>query len=987
MSTPTPFDDETLTADLTRTFDALTADFTPAPLDAADLWQRGRHERRRDLLQVVAAAVVLVLLLTATALAAPVQVLPASTPDPSDPDAGAFPTRVHVPEIDDDVPIESEFPTGRASIALMIGSDRGTALVLLVDAVDGTHTVVSVPGLPLRNDTSTGSVWLSPDGWHLAYPTLTRTGVGTREAGLSVVDLRTGGTVSAPTGPAAATGWQVTDLAWSPDSTHFVWTASAFDTANPTEDTAVRLGRGTAESPVGTSVPVPDEAVGWFPALALSSDDVVVLANEDVRSTWRLVGDEIVVGATRRAVVSESDQESSEPDVPEMAGAGFSRDGASVIAGLGSHGDTASKKTTVAHDTRSLLNDSSDDPVSGVTQAWSIDADTDTGVALLGVTPAGALLLQPSFAAGSVYRGADDGDASGGSAIDAPVLLEFTSLYGASPEEFSLAVDLGDRAPVKFAAPEWERSHTWVLWALASGAAAVALVWAVFRSRTSRPSSEKNAEVPVTAVRVAPTTMFTLGFLGTCALLVTMALSVVPPVLGVPMAIGLALLAFAWGRKVWLPAASSPRRRTARTVVALAVVGCVTAWAAAPLAPVEGVEFAPGALPVTVEAPQGRVDEVFPGTRGTTPLDEVGRLSALTSTSRDMLMGVSATNGRHMVLDVDTQQFGMRTESPALALSPDGLLVVAPWEDLGTTTAESSAGLRLIDVTGGPERHLALTGEHGRPVTVEQVTFSADGSHLAWVGDEMNQFDEGGSSWSGEARTVGVTRVDDLTAGGWRIAKASENTAIAVSDDGVGRFVTGRRLATFTATTAPEVRRFVPTTPVWEGAAVSPDGTRLVLGVGNNDSLDLIEEGLWKVDLTTADATATPLDWAPTGALGVRPLGWSRLDELVVQTTSHQRLGSYLSPSFVEVQALRIDAGEIGDARLLSTAELPHQRPLWVATDLAHLDPVDFGEQRWPVTDERLWGIGIGAAGTLALLVLLGRDLGGAVRRRRRTGS
>lgn len=1002
--------DDLLAQELTDTFDALSAGFTPAPLDAAALWRDGRKDRRRDLLQLVAAVAVFVLLLTCTVVAAPAQILPATAPNPDSGDAGALPSTVHLPGHDDDVESLPSFPSGRVSVAVHLSAAGGLYEVLLVDAVDGEHHVVQVPDLDASSSLEAPGpgIWLSPDGWHLAYPTFRRPAAGIREAGLNVVDLRDGTVTSAPVTPAGATGLRVSDLAWSPDSSRFVWTASVFDTSDGGSASVTHLGLGTPSAPVGKSVDVPRAAATWGATPALSDDGTVVLASGGRRSLWDIDGDSLAFVATHRSTgpTAESAEVDGEID-GELSGTAFNPDGDRIVTGLLYDSFAGGTAATVSHPVAELRAED-DAVVAGEIEEWSFDADSENGVdpglRLLGATPDGALLLQPRFPAMSLHRTDTDGRDSS-SSEPLPVLMELRSDDGTSGYAPSVATALGDREPVAFAAPAWARDWTWVWWALAALVAAVAVATRVRKLRQATPTPKPDRRDAMYAARqpghpgTRPTVGFTIGFFLTSAFLAATALSALPFFAGVVVALALTVLVILWTVKMWRVGAApelpndpaDPGPGSGQQVLVLGaaalVAVVVTVWALAPLRPYSPKTAVPsGALPAVVEAPQGRSADLHPGTRGVTPPEAAGRLSVVTRRSGELAMGVSAVDGRHMMLDVSEEEFyatGPR-EITVTALSPDGTLMVSGWQELGATTAKTRSGLRLLDLSAGTERTVAFTGTHGRPVTVEQVAFSPDGTHLAWVGDEMLQLDDGGLSWSGSARTFGVTRVDELTDTAWRVPRAADDVAVAVANDGTARMVVRRHLVTVSADAPdaePIVRPIAPARRYWHGAVVSPDGTQLVVGTLGSARLENVDVGLQVLDLTDPAASMRSHGWLPDGTPSVRPLGWSPSGDLVVAAQYSD--GYYvwngdgpavtvtalreLSPPALSASALQFEA------RALTVAHGADTSAFAVATDLADLAPVAFGEQRWAVSDEHLWGLGACVVVTLTLLVLLVR--------------
>lgn len=916
-------EDEALAAALRDVLGDTAQNFTPLPLDT-DLWQRGRTARRLHLAQVVAAAVVLLaMLLGLGALTLP-DLAPTQVPR-----GGALPQVVHVPAHGSDEWHEhlvESLPRGRASVAGHVGAD----VVLVVGADDGEHRLVRVPDLDTASDVwgSSGGVALSPDGWHLAYGWLKVTGLGEREAGIAVADLRTGEVVRTPFGPTGTSGERLAQVAWSPDSSTLAWATASF--ADGEQHSGLSsLGSGTASVPVTsrTAAPSysPDDDLSLGAAMAVSDDGLLaLLTSEQIRLFTRTDAPDAAWGAqgSRRFTVAEA--------YVEVSGAVFTEEGSLLNVGI-THG-------SLTFDVAELTSARPGAEVEAQRREWRSATDYSSTVGLVGASPTGTLLGVVTHSSNSdvdtlLWASDVDADASPGRADAEERTVVRQEPYAEAPG-LRYATDLADADPVRFPPPAWADGDPRVPWLLAGGGALAALALAALLARGRQG--------------LAPGLRWDV----------------------------------ADERDVWDDRVR--RRAIGRTVrsttVATVLVGVFLAllW---PLRPYSGPEASgSGALPDSVEAiPHWLQDRLPDDSRVSTRL-ETGRLSLVTRSSDHVFRAVGARDGaQHLVAFLEDGWWASNPRPEPFALSPDGTRLASQMLDLRPTTAESSSGIRIHDLSTGQHQDLALRGPNGGPALVEELAWSADGSHLTWLADEMLQLDEGGTVWKGSARLLGVSRSDDLTPTMWRVAKAGGDRALAVGKDGTVRLVLGSRLVTARLASPdaePERRRVGGQTSDWVGAVLDPSGDHLVLGTGGEETGSLVDAGLRTLDLTDPDAEFEPHPWTTPGPGGeTRPLGWSPSGDLVLAVAGD---GSRLEAD-TRVGVLREERVGVRFTARTRVQDAFGDSEVSVATDLVDAPALEPGAARWPVTVERIVLTalaGLLALAALARAVVLGRRSG-----------
>lgn len=380
-----------------------------------------------------------------------------------------------------------------------------------------------------------------------------------------------------------------------------------------------------------------------------------------------------------------------------------------------------------------------------------------------------------------------------------------------------------------------------------------------------------------------------------------------------------------------------------------------------------------GALPAEAHRPPEHMKPVAIG-QGTP-----ARLSVVTTEDGWSLTGVAAEDGDHVRVHAPMDHNHRRLWDEAVALSPDGRWVAAVYAAEAAHTADTVAGLQVVDLATGSSDVVELRGAHGRPVLVEEIVWSADGSHVAWSGNEAVRWDTGQSHFRGAARMVGVVAVDRSAEVTWQIERASAESAVTVSDDGVVHLLVGRRLVSFDVRTpqAAATERFVAPSPLsWSGARVSPDGTRLVTGLDGGQSIGSSATGLRFLDLTRTDSSVEVLAWptAPAVPSGhTAALGWTPQGGLVVASQPAHHSGP--TPDVTVSVLDGLDA----TPRVVTTVTNTNLSAVSVATDLADGPPADFGEPRWPLSTERkvlAWAFGLALALNLGTLFLLIRRRG-----------
>lgn len=414
------------------------------------------------------------------------------------------------------------------------------------------------------------------------------------------------------------------------------------------------------------------------------------------------------------------------------------------------------------------------------------------------------------------------------------------------------------------------------------------------------------------------------------------------------------------------------RLATLTTVAAVVALVVALAGVARPLAAPGPADLPDvpdgGALPRTVHAPTHPAGDWIPGAE----FDEdklvtdlaVGPVSVAWSRGYHAPLLVSARTGEHLLVQLPDAEGLSSAEGVTLTLGPDGTRLAYGWWRLARTTAGTEAGIGVVDLrTGDVEQH-ALTGRNERPVRVEQISWSADGRSLAWIGNEAVQWDQGGAGFKGQVLEVGSL---PSGAGGprtWTLEKgAPRTTAVAATDDGGALVLSRDRLWRFPGRGAQGVGSDLGPRADWGRATVR--GTSLYVGRGR----DLVT-----LDVASHDPRPERVRWRGTGAsTDVEPLGTTPSGSVVAVVYREKDFTSVLPPR-IEVRA------PDGRVRTLTTWDTGTYESVSVATDLADRPSVDFPAPRWPVSDERKAVLVALALGLVAALAYL---LRGWLRRRR----
>lgn len=443
----------------------------------------------------------------------------------------------------------------------------------------------------------------------------------------------------------------------------------------------------------------------------------------------------------------------------------------------------------------------------------------------------------------------------------------------------------------------------------------------------------------------------------------------VRPVLAVAAVLGLLLLGRAvLARRSDRARGPEPTPKTAPplgfrlpSVTTVALVACTATllWTALPLAPHTAVT-APGAgaLPQVVHPFEGddpRADDLEQSYGS-------GPLSVVAGTNDSTFLAVGANDGKHRFRPTPGDHpvfWTLGDPGNRQALTPDGTRLATVWADV--TTPEASAGVALIDLDSGLVTKVPLTGSNGRPVVVSQLAWSPSGSHLAWFGNEVNSISADGVNLLGDVRTVGVMDTSTPADLHWRVEDGLRDSAIAVDDQGTGHLVIGRSMHSF-ATATPEkpfvTRRVSEARMAWSGAAVTPDGEFLDVGVGGGEQRSQSSTGIRRIDLQSDAAMQSPALPGITSA-HVQVLGHAPDASPVVAVGEHDdgRQGT-------DIVVARPDGAEV-----LTRVPFVYMDGISVASDLAGRDSVDFGDPRWPVTGVRVaWTVALSAL--LAVLVV-----------------
>ncbi|MGN0064313.1 MAG: hypothetical protein ACI379_08715 [Nocardioides sp.] len=420
--------------------------------------------------------------------------------------------------------------------------------------------------------------------------------------------------------------------------------------------------------------------------------------------------------------------------------------------------------------------------------------------------------------------------------------------------------------------------------------------------------------------------------------------------------------------------------RAARLAAALAVVALlVTLGAVArplgdPLPADQPTVPRGGALPAVVHAPTYPARDWMPGAQ----FDEkklvtdlaVGRVSVAVSRGRNAPLLVRADDGKHLLVQLpDTDAFNPN-EGSFLALRPDGRALAYPWWRRGETTAETEAGVGVVDLLTGEVEQYTLRGRNDRPVSVQKISWSPDGTRLAWLGDEAVQWDEGGTSFRGQVQSAGTLGADGEPVT-WDLPGHPESSAVAATSTGLVQVLSQRRLWTLVEGREAAGRRVAEARQSWTTAVVSRDGTLLTAGRADPGTV----LATLALDDPTARLRRAPWNSTANGLIDatVVPLGQSAMDTFVVAVLPSALAGADAS-GHLETRS--------ADGRTRSDLTLFEGAPttISVATQLADVPSVAFPAPDWPYSDERKVVLVLLALGVVVAVAWLVRPL---VRRRR----
>ena len=336
----------------------------------------------------------------------------------------------------------------------------------------------------------------------------------------------------------------------------------------------------------------------------------------------------------------------------------------------------------------------------------------------------------------------------------------------------------------------------------------------------------------------------------------------------------------------------------------------------------------------------------------------IGPAAAAWVTPAGLPVVVDATDGGYHLLDLPDFLISsslvstwLPGDAVPLALSPDGTRLAygyaRPATDDGTAVP---SGLRVVDLrTGEVGRDVPLGG--GAGVAVTQVSWSPDGSWLAWTGVST-------SYWTSSALT-GRTAVAGTVAPDGTQQRLEAGTSAFVDDDGAGAVLTNGQVRVHRPDGSRSARRATGLPAANDSGALAPDGSRLA--VGTSAAADLVVLRLDRDELSTRSGEAPD-----GGTWSARPLGWVGEAVLVQRTPADGGAGRL---SLVPVD---------GDRPARDVAALDGGvGPLSVATDLVteQRPTVSRPAPDWPWSEERwvltvgLGGLGLLVAGGLAWLV------------------
>ncbi len=403
----------------------------------------------------------------------------------------------------------------------------------------------------------------------------------------------------------------------------------------------------------------------------------------------------------------------------------------------------------------------------------------------------------------------------------------------------------------------------------------------------------------------------------------------------------------------------------AASIVVLAVVGAIALLGRVWIPPdPAGTPLAPeGALSTVVHSPTGPAAQwhADDGAHGSlapdTGFERIGRVGIVRSRPGLLPVVVSAETGRHWlpVLPDVTDDFAL---GDPITVSPDGWRIAYPWVVSGTTTSETRAGVAVVDLRSGAVDRVTLTGRNQRPIRIEELSWSPNGTRLGWLGDEVVSWEDGGWSSRGPVVNVGAIAFDGtpLVSTNFVVEKGSRGSD-AVTVDNTGRvfYLGNRRLWAFTDRGEEASWRLAGVDGNgWTSATLTRDGNDLVVGTGSTGYGEDLGTGVVHIDVSSRALVGTGPDsgtvagrfeaWNGLGeAHSVAPVGFSPQGSLVAVVTPAAGENTLT----VQTKNLR------GGVRTLTHSADNLSDPLSVATDLADQPPIDAPEPDWPMSDER----------------------------------